>query len=105
MRDRDPGVVAMGTEMSAGLGIVAGDEVTLDPGRAHLKRLPNLRADPSSDARPKSGDEPSIGQVEIAAAFPAVVEILDGPAANVLHEAAVLAAGVVEAVDEMGAEF
>ena len=77
MRDRDPGVVAMGTEMAAGLGIVARDEVALDPGRAHLKRLLDLRADPSPDARPKIGDELSVGQMEIASAFPAVVEILD----------------------------
>ena len=43
--------------------------------------------------------------MEIAPALPAVVEILDRPAALVLHEAAVLTAGALEAGDEMGAEF
>src|ERR1700730_7149029 len=53
MRDRDPGVVAMGAKMAAAFGIVARDQVALDPGRPHLKRFPDLRADPPSDARPK----------------------------------------------------
>src|SRR5665213_2129846 len=63
MRDCDPGVVAMGTEMPAGLGIVARDEVAFDPGWAHLKRLFDLGADPSPDARSEIGDELSVGQM------------------------------------------
>ena len=46
-----------------------------------------------------------VGQMEIAPALPAVVEILERPAALVLHEAAFLAAAALEAGDEMGAEF
>ena len=53
----------------------------------------------------KIGDEALVGQMEIAPALPAVVEILDRPAALVLHEAALLAAAALEAGDEMGAEF
>jgi hypothetical protein len=77
MRARDPGVVAMGTEMSAGFRVIACDDVALDPGWAHLERLLDLRADPSSDARAKIGYEALVGQMEIASTFPAVVEILD----------------------------
>ena len=91
--------------MTTGFSIVARDEVTLDPGRAHLKRLPDLRTDSAPDARSEIADELGVGQMEIAAAFPAVVEIFDGPPAHVLHEAAVLASSLLEAVDEVDAEF
>ena len=90
--------------MPAGLGVVARDKVALDPGRAHLKRLLDLRTDPSADARSEISDEARVGQMEIASTFPAVVEILDRPPAYILHEAAVLAAALFEASDEMGAE-
>ena len=105
MRHRYPGVVAMGAEMPARLGIIARDEVALDPGQAHLKRLPDLRTDPSPDARPQVGDEERVGQMEIAPALPGAVEILDRASTFILHEPALLAPAALETGDEMGAEL
>jgi hypothetical protein len=91
--------------MPACLGIVTRDQVALDPGWPHLERLFDLRTDPSPDARSEIGDERTVGQMEIAAALPRPVEVLDRPTALILHEAGVLAPVALELRDEMGAEF
>ena len=91
--------------MPAGFGVVAGDEVALDPGDGHLERLADLRADPPPDPAADAGDQARIGQQKIAPALPAVVELLDRPSPHILHEAAFLAAAALEAVDEMAAKL
>ena len=50
MGGAEGGIVAMGAEMAAGLGVVAADQVTLHPGRLELEDAPHHRASRSVEA-------------------------------------------------------
>src|SRR6516225_485586 len=91
--------------MAPCLRVVARDEVALDAGDNQLKHLLDLRTDPPADSPPNAGDKARVGQVEIAPAFPLLVEILDRPSAGVLHEAGLPPAAALEAIHEMPAHF
>ena len=93
-----------GCEMSAGVSVVACDQIALGSRHHELKRLLDFGADAPTDPRPYAGDEARIGQHEVASAFPVRIKTFDRLSVAILHEAGFLAAVALKNVDQMSAK-